>query len=485
MKFTVVLRVLGLLGIIISLTMLWPLGWSIASNGTDTVAFIESIVIGVLIGLSLFLLGRTKKGYQELRVREAFAVVTLSWVLASVIGALPFYLSGMVPSYTDAFFEAMSGFTTTGATILQEIESQQRGLLFWRSLTHWLGGMGIIVLGLAILPFIGVGGMQLFKAEVPGPIPEKLTPRIQQTAMLLWIVYVVISAAETIALLFCGMNLFDALTHTFGTMATGGFSPRNLSIGAYNSPAIEWVVTFFMFLAGANFVLHYMALKGKLGSYFKDEEFRFYLFGTLIFGFIITALLLTQGNYTSVNTALRHAFFQVVSIVTTTGYGTANFDVWPHAARFILLLLMFIGGSSGSTGGSIKQVRIQIIGKRILVEIKRLLHPQQVQKIRFNQKVLKDDVVSSVTAFFILYMGLFALGTTIIMITTGLELESGLSSVAATLGNIGPGLNKVGPMENYAHINIAGKWILSFFMLLGRLELFSVIMLFVPGTWKQ
>ncbi len=485
MKIKIVIRVLGLLGIIISLTMLWPLGWSIASQGTDTFAFIESITIGLIIGLALFFLGRTKKGYQELRVREAFAVVTLSWILASIIGALPFYLSGMVPSYTDAFFEAMSGFTTTGATILQEIESQQRGLLFWRSLTHWLGGMGIIVLGLAILPFIGVGGMQLFKAEVPGPIPEKLTPRIQQTAMLLWIVYVIISAAETVALMLCGMDLFDSLTHTFGTMATGGFSPRNLSVGAYNSPAIEWVITFFMFLAGANFVLHYMALKGKLKCYLKDEEFRFYLIGTLIFGFIISGLLLTQGGYTSVSKAIRDSFFQVVSILTTTGYGTANFDIWPHATRFILLLLMFIGGSSGSTGGGIKQVRIQIIGKRILIEIKRLLHPQQVQRIRFNGKVLKDDTVSSVTAFFILYMGIFVVGTISIMITTGLDLETGLSSVAATLGNIGPGLGKVGSIENYGHINMIGKWQLSFFMLLGRLELFSVIMLFVPGTWKQ
>ncbi len=485
MKFTLVIRVLGLLGMIISLTMLWPLAWSISSGGTDTTAFLQSIAIGMGIGLTLFLIGKTRKGYQELRVREAFAVVSLAWVLASIIGALPFYLSGMVPTYTDAFFEAMSGFSTTGATILQDIEGQQAGLLFWRSLTHWLGGMGIIVLGLAILPFIGVGGMQLFKAEVPGPTPEKLTPRIQETAMLLWVVYVVISAAETVSLLLCGMNLFDALTHTFGTMATGGFSPRNLSIGAYDSPVIEWVITFFMFLAGANFVLHYMALKGRFKAFFKDEEFRFYLVITVGISLLVTVLLLTQGGYTSVSTAVRHSFFQVVSIMTTTGYGTADFNMWPHAARFILLSLMFLGGSSGSTGGSIKQVRIQIINKRIIVEARRLLHPQQVQRIRFNQKVLKDDVVSSVTAFFILYIGIFVIGTVVIMITSQLDLESGLSSVAATLGNIGPGLGSVGPMENYAHINSAGKWILSFFMLLGRLELFSVIMLFVPGTWKQ
>lgn len=485
MKIALVVRVLGLLGIIISLTMLWPLGWSITSGGSDTTAFLASITLGLGIGLVMFFGGRRKEGYQELRIREAFAVVSLSWVLASAIGALPFFISGMVPTYTDAFFEAMSGFTTTGATILTEIESQPMGLLFWRSLTHWLGGMGIIVLSLAILPFIGVGGMQLFKAEVPGPTPEKLTPRIQQTAMLLWIVYVILSAAETIALMLCGMNLFDALTHTFGTMATGGFSPRNLSIGAFNSPAIEWVIIFFMFLAGTNFVLHYMALKGRVRAFFKDEEFRFYLAGTLLFSALIAALLLIRGGYDSLETAVRHSVFQTVSIMTTTGYGTADFDLWPHAARFILLFLMFMGGCSGSTGGSIKQVRIQLLAKRVTHEVRRLLHPQQVQKIRFNHQVLKSDVISSVAAFFILYMGIFTIGTIIIMIVTGLDLESGVSSVAATLGNIGPGLGSVGPVQNYFHINLVGKWILSFFMMLGRLELFSVIMLFVAGTWRQ
>jgi trk system potassium uptake protein TrkH len=485
MKIALVSRVLGLLGIIISLTMLWPLAWSITSTGSDTSAFLMSISIGLAFSLLLFILGRQKTGYQELRIREAFAVVSLSWVLASAIGALPFYISGMVPTYTDAFFEAMSGFTTTGATILTDIEGQQVGLLFWRSLTHWLGGMGIIVLSLAVLPFIGVGGMQLFRAEVPGPTPEKLTPRIQQTAMLLWIVYVILSAAETAALMIFGMDLFDALTHTFGTMATGGFSPRNLSVGAFNSPAIEWVITFFMFLAGTNFVLHYMALRGKLSSFFKDEEFRFYLAGTIIFSVVITILLMSRGGYQSAGTAIRHSLFQTISIITTTGYGTADFDIWPHAARFILLSLMFLGGCSGSTGGSIKQVRIQIMGKRITHEIKRLLHPQQVQKIRFNHQVLKSDVTTSVTAFSILYMAIFVVGTMIIMIVTGLDLESGVSSVAATLGNIGPGLGSVGPTQNYFDINAPGKWILSFFMMLGRLELFSVIMLFVRGTWKQ
>jgi len=406
-------------------------------------------------------------------------------VLAAAIGALPFYFGDMVPTYTDAFFEAMSGFTTTGATVLGDIESQPRGLLFWRSLTHWLGGMGIIVLSLAILPFIGVGGMQLFRAEVPGPTPEKLTPRIQKTAMLLWGVYAIISAMEVIALLFSGMDMFDSLTHAFGTMATGGFSPRNQSIAAYQSPLIEWVIIVFMFLAGTNFVLHYFALRGKLKSFWKDEEFRFYV--KLLFGFtlFITVLLLVEGGYDSFSKAVRDAAFQVVSITTTTGYVTADFELWPHAGRFVMLFLMFVGGCSGSTGGSMKQVRIQIITKRIGMELRRLLHPQQVQKIRFNRQVLKEDVLTSVTVFFILYMGLFALCTLLVVTFSGFDLESGAASIAATLGNIGPGLGSVGPVENYAFINVFGKWLLSFCMLLGRLELFSVIMLFLPGTWKQ
>lgn len=484
MKYRIVLRFLGLLGIIVSLAMIWPLVWSLVYHGPDTKAFIESIGIGISIGLLLYLLG-LGKGYEELRIREGFVIVSLSWILASGIGALPFYLGGMVPTYTDAFFEAMSGFTTTGATVLTTIETQAAGLLFWRSLTHWLGGMGIIVLSLAILPFLGVGGMQLFKAEVPGPTPEKLTPRIQNTAMLLWGVYTILSLAQTIALMLAGMNLYDALTHTFGTMATGGFSPKNLSIASYNSPAIEWIISFFMFLAGANFVLHYMALKGKLGSFWKDEEFRFYAIVVVLFAGLCTLLLMVQGSYTSLSQAVRDSFFQVISIMTTTGYTTADFNLWPQALRFLLLLAMFLGGCSGSTGGGIKQVRILILVKLVGTELKRLLHPKQIQKIRLNNLVLKNDEISSITSFFILYLSLFIAGSFIIIMITGMDLETGVSSVAATLGNIGPGLGAVGAVGNYSFINIPGKWILSLCMLLGRLELFSVVMLFLRGTWRQ
>lgn len=484
MRFNLVLRTLGLLTIIISLTMLWPLGWSVTSNGSDTSAFLTSIVIGIVLGILMLLAGRRSE-FENLGTREAFAVVTLFWVVASAIGALPYFFSSMVPTYTDAFFEAMSGFTTTGATVLSEIESVPRGLLFWRSLTHWLGGMGIIVLSLAILPFIGVGGMQLFKAEVPGPTPEKLTPRIQQTALLLWGAYVILSAAEVIILLLCGMDLFDSLTHTFATLATGGFSTKNASIAAFESPLIEWVIIIFMFLAGTNFVLHYMALKGRLKAFWRDEEFRFYAKFTLACTLVITLLLTLWSPGKSLLDDLRDSAFHVVSIMTTTGFTTADFDIWPHAARFLLLLLMFIGGCSGSTGGAIKQVRIQIILKRISLEVNRLLHPQQVKRMRFNNQVIKQDVVSSVTTFFILYIFLFIGFSFIILLVTNMDIVSSASSVAATLGNIGPGLGAVGAVENYGFIGIAGKWVLSFCMLLGRLELFSVLMLFVPNLWRR
>ena len=485
MKYHIVLRVLGLLSAIISLTMIFPLIWSIIDQSDDVVPFLMSITLGVGIGSVLYLLGDRSREYAELNVREAFAVVSLAWVMASAIGALPYYFGEYLPTYTDAFFEAMSGFSTTGATVLTDIEANPRGILFWRSLTHWLGGMGIIVLSLAILPFIGVGGMQLFKAEVPGPTPEKLTPRIQQTALMLWAVYVIISAAETVVLLFCGLNLFDSLTHTFGTMATGGFSPYNDSIAAFRSPLIEWVIIIFMFLAGTNFVLHLLALKGKLNAFWKDEEFRFYLKFTMACIVIVTSVLMFNTHYGSFADTVRISTFQVISIMTTTGYVTSDFNLWPQALRFLMLLLMFAGGCAGSTGGSMKQVRLLILFKRVKLEIRRLLHPQQILRVRFNNSVLGLDVIGSVTAFYILYMMLFV-GFSFIMVgVMGADLETGISSVAATLGNIGPGLAGVGAVENYAFINTPGKLILSFCMLLGRLELFSVVMLFVKGTWRQ
>jgi len=483
MRPAIVAKVLSLITTVVSLFLLWGMAWAAWDGSSDLLDLGASLAAGLAVSGVLFCLGRDAKAL-DLGPREAFAVVSLSWILCSAIGALPFYLHGSVSTYTDAFFEAMSGFTTTGASVLTNIEANPRGILFWRSLTHWLGGMGIIVLSLAILPFLGVGGMQLFKAEVPGPVPEKLTPRIHQTALLLWAVYVILSVAETILLVFAGMNLFEALTHTFGTMATGGFSPKNLSVGFYQSAFVDWIITAFMFLAGANFTLHYFALRGRLSVFWKDEEFRFYALVALLGTATIMVVLLAGKTYASLGDALRYSAFQVVSVLTTTGFVTADFERWPAYAQLLLLVLMFIGGCAGSTGGGMKNIRVLLLARQAKAEIRRLLHPRAVIVPRVGGKVVEREAMNSVAVFFFVYMALFV-GASLVMAGMGLDLVSAISSVAATLGNIGPGLGIVGPMDNYAAVPPAGKWVLSLCMLLGRLELFTVLMLFVPGTWRK
>ncbi len=483
MKYRIVAKVLALLSVIISISMLWPLWWSWIDGSSDFLPFVKSIGIGLGISVLLFLPGH-RTPVVNLGIREAFAVVTFSWILASVIGGLPYLFNGTVSSFTDAFFEAMSGFTTTGASILTDIESNPRGILFWRDFTHWLGGMGIIVLSLAILPFLGVGGMQLYKAEVPGPVPEKLTPRVQQTALLLWGVYVLLSCLEVIALFLGGMTFYECLTHTFGTMATGGFSPLNGSIGQYNNVYFDWVITIFMFLAGANFALHYFMLRGKFSTWWKDEEFRFYTWVVVFAVVTVTISLVTCGLYTDLADALRYSAFQVVSIVTTTGYVTADYELWPFYTQFLLLGLMFVGGCAGSTGGGMKNLRIMILSRHVKAELKRLLHPKSMIQIRMGGNPVNRDIIGSVTAFFILYIAIFAVGA-LIMAGLGLDVLSAVASVAATLGNIGPGLGMVGPVDNYSLIPTAGKWVLCLFMLLGRLEIYTVVMLLLPGTWES
>lgn len=483
MKLKIVSKVLALLAAIVSLSMLWPLWWAYADGSADFYPIVKSIACGLGIAVLLYVLGR-KTSYNDLGIKEAFAVVSFSWILASAIGGLPYLFNGTVSNFTDAFFEAMSGFTTTGASILTNIEANPRGILFWRDLTHWLGGMGIIVLSLAILPFLGVGGMQLYKAEVPGPIPEKLTPRVQQTALLLWGVYILLSALETFFLMSGGMDVFGALTHTFGTMATGGFSPLNASIGQYDNPYFDWVITVFMFLAGANFALHYFVLRGKLWAWWRDEEFRFYSMIILFSILTVTAFLRFSGTYGSLSESLRYAAFQVVSITTTTGYVTADYERWPYYAQYLLLALMFIGGCAGSTGGGIKNLRIMVLIRHVKAELYRLLHPRSIVQVKIGGSVVGKDVLESVTAFFILYIGLFAVFT-LVMAGLGMDVVSSISSVAATLGNIGPGLGIVGPTKNYYFVPAFGKWVLSLCMLLGRLEIYTVVMLMVPGTWRR
>jgi trk system potassium uptake protein TrkH len=378
----------------------------------------------------------------------------------------------------------MSGFTTTGATVLTDIQSNPRGILFWRDLTQCLGGMGIIVLSLAVLPFLKVGGMQLYKAEVPGPMPEKITPRVHQTALLLWGVYLLLSLIQTSALLLGGMNLFESLTHTFGTMATGGFSPLNGSIGQYGNAYFEWVIILFMFLAGTNFVLHLLVLRGDLGAWWRNEEFRFYVKLLAVAVLLAAAFLFSSGTYEELSDSIRYGAFQVVSIVTTTGFVTADFGLWPNFLQYLLLLLMFVGGCAGSTVGGIKSMRIMVLVKHVKAELQRLLHPRAIFTVRIGGKVLEREVISSVTAFFVMYIGLFALAA-LAMAALGLDVQTAIASAAAAIGNIGPALGSVGPSSNYAHIPAAGKWILSFCMLLGRLEIYTVMMLFLPGTWRR
>ena len=424
----------------------------------------------------------TTRSQVEFRHKEGFVIVTFGWILFAIVGALPFYFSGYIPAYTDAFFETMSGFTTTGATILTDIEALPHGLLFWRSLTHWLGGMGIILLSLAILPLLGIGGMQMYKAEVPGPTPDKLSPRIKETAKLLWGVYLVFTIAETALLMLAGMNLFDALCHTFGTMATGGFSTKNASIGYYNSATIDYIITFFMIIAGLNFALHYRALRGK-PLYFKDIETRVFLLIILI-AFLFIGYDVWQHSEHSFAKTVRDSLFQVTSILTTTGYGTADFEKWSLSSQLILVILMFIGGCAGSTGGGMKVIRPLVLIKFGRAELKRLIHPQAVLPVRLGNKVVPRDTVANIAGFFLFYMALFVAGV-LLMSFLGLDLETSLGSVAATIGNIGPGLGDVGPTDHYAHVPDAGKWFLSFLMLAGRLEIYTVIILFSRSFWKK
>ena len=480
MNYKAVLHIIGQLIIFEGLSLLTAVGFSLYYGGGDLGAILATVAICLCAGGVLFLLTRNQT---ELKLRDGFAVVVFGWTAMAAFGALPFVLSGAIPSYTDAFFETMSGFTTTGATILGDIEAMPHGLLFWRSMTHWLGGMGIVVLSLAILPLLGVGGMQLFKAEVPGPVKDRLSPRIAETAKILWGVYVLLSAVETLLLLLGGMSLFDALCHTFGTMATGGFSTKNSSIAHFQSLYIETIIFIFMFLAGTNFSLHYRFMTGKWDTYRLNREFRFYLKLTLT-TILITTFIVYLTKHVPMGQAVRVAAFQVVSIMTTTGFITDDFELWGAGGQLIMLFLMFIGGCAGSTGGAIKIMRIMIVLKHGVTEIKRLLHPNALIPVRLGGRVVPPEVVTNILAFFIIYILIFVIGS-IVMALLGLDTVTALSSVAATLGNIGPGLGAVGPIDHYAHVPAPGKWLLSFFMLLGRLELYTVMILFVPDFWKK
>lgn len=426
----------------------------------------------------------TRKAERNIGKREGFIIVTITWLVISLFGSLPYLLSNAIPNFTDAFFETISGFTTTGASILVDIESVPKGLLFWRSLTHWIGGMGIIVLSVAILPILGIGGMQLFVAEMPGTgiTSDKLHPRITQTAKRLWLIYVMLTVAEIVLLLLGGMNLFDSICHSFATMATGGFSTQNTSIAGY-SPYIQYIIVLFMIMAGTNFTLHYLGLHGKVKEVWKNEEYRYYILFTFGFVILITIIMIFHSDI-AVEKAFRDSLFQVVSIVTTTGFVTSDYLLWPGNLWIFIFLLMFIGGSAGSTAGGIKIARQILLLKNSALEFKRMIHPKAVIPVRFNGRAVPQDIIHMIMAFFLFYILTFFAGT-FIMTLLGLEFDTAIGATIASLGNIGPGLGEVGPVENYSDLPGAAKWLASFLMLLGRLELFTVIILFSPSFWRK
>ena len=420
---------------------------------------------------------------KEVRKRDGFLIVALGWIAMSMLGSLPYALTGSIDNVVDAIFETVSGFTTTGATILTDIEGQDRSILFWRSMTHWIGGMGIIVLTVAILPLLGVGGMQLFIAEAPGIAPDKLHPRITGTAKRLWFLYFALTIAEAIALALAGMGWFDAINHAMATMATGGFSTRNASIAAFDSAAIHYVIMVFMFLAGVNFTLLFFGFSGKLKALWRNEEFRVYAWNTLLFSMVVALVLIIFQDY-ELEEGFRGAFFTVISIMTSTGFITENYLLWPNFLIFLIFVLFFSGGSTGSTSGGIKIMRHIILIKNSFLELKRQIHPNAIIPVRFNNKAVPQNITNTVAAFVLIWLIVLFIGS-FVMSMFGLDFMSAVGSVTATLGNIGPGLGSVGPVDNFAHIPTGGKLFLSFLMLLGRLELFTVLILFMPYFWQR
>ncbi len=448
------------------------------------------IIIGVVMMLT------TRNHEKEINKREGYIVVTFGWIVMALSGTLPYVLTNSIPCFTNAFFETISGYTTTGSTILNDIESLPEGILFWRSLTHWIGGMGIIVLAIAILPLLGIGGMQLFAAEAPGPSADKLHPRITDTAKRLWLIYFGYTAAETILLQVAGMSFFDAINHSMSTLSTGGFSTKNASLAYWNNqPMIQYIVVLFMFLAGTNFVLSYFAFKGRVQKIIKDEEFKLYFKFIVIFTVIASLIIYFRADITAssivhpmvwgeAESAIRHALFQVIAIITTTGFVTADFTLWTPFLTVLFFGLMFLGGSAGSTAGGVKVVRHLLMIRNGFIEFKRTLHPNAILPVRYNKKSIDGKIIFNILAFFILYMLSFIVGA-LVFSMLGLDFESAIGVAASSLGNVGPALGDFGPVNNFYDMPAIGKWWASFLMLIGRLELFTVLILLTPFFWRN
>ena len=475
-----VLKNLGILLVCEALAMFPSLIVASIYGEKSVWAFFYTILLLLIIGVPSGFIKPKNKG---IYVREGFAIVAIGWLLVSFFGAFPFYFSGVIPSLVDSFFEASSGFTTTGASILQQIEGLPRGILFWRSFTHWVGGMGVLVLTMAILPSAGTGALQIMKAESPGPSPGKLVPKVKETAKILYGIYIVITIVEIVLLKFAGMSWYDSLIHTFGTVGTGAFSNMNLSVGSYNNVYIEMIITIFMFVCGANFALYYQVFKGNFKGFFKDEEFKLYGF-IVIIAIVLIALNIYGNIYEGALQSFRYSAFQVVSIITTTGYATADFNTWPVFSKIILFFLMFVGGCAGSTGGGMKNIRILLLFKAAKRDLLKIIHPRAVYSVRVGGKTVNERTLSEVLGFFFMYIMVFC-GAILIVSIEGKDLVTTITSVAATIGNIGPGLGLVGPMGNFSEFTDLSKLVLSFCMLVGRLEIYPILLLTFPGFWKK
>lgn len=459
-----------------------------------TLEISTAALITLFIG-TLFMF--TTRGHsKEVKIREGYIIVTFGWIFMALSGALPYVISESIPRFTNAFFETMSGYTTTGASILNDIEAIPKGILFWRSLTHWIGGMGIIVLAIAILPLLGIGGMQLFTAESPGPSADKLKPRIRDTAKRLWLIYVSYTLAETLLLWVAGMTFFDAINHAFSTLSTGGFSTKNASIAYWNdNPAIQYIIIIFMLLAGSNFVLSYYAFKGRFSKVLHDDEFKWYFY--FIAGFTaISALIIYFEADVSISSidhpmvlgegesAFRHSLFQVLAVVTTTGFVSADYTMWTPFLTILFFGLFFLGGSAGSTAGGVKVMRHIIMIKNGIIEFKRTLHPNAILPVRFNGKSISKEIVFNILGFFILYMLAFIIGA-VVLAALGLDFETAIGGAASSLGNVGPAFGGLSPVNNFDMLPDFGKWWCSFLMLIGRLELFTVLILLTPFFWRN
>jgi trk system potassium uptake protein TrkH len=478
--FKAIFKVMGGLLMLLALSMMPCITFSLYYASGDDFPFIISATISGTVGATLFFSFASQD--QNIRKREGYLIVALSWVFMTIFGLLPYLFSGSIPNFSDAVFETVSGFTTTGATILQDIESMPNGILLWRSMTQWIGGLGIIVLTVAIFPLLGIGGIELFVAESTGPTPDKLHPRIQETAKWLWIVYVGLTILLVWVYYFQGMTFFDSVCHALSTMATGGFSTKNASMAYYSSPYIHYTTVFFMFLSGTNYTLIYLGLRGKFNRMWASDEFRAYLISVtvVVFAVAVSVYLVSDVPW---EIAFRNSLFQVVSLVTTTGYVTADYTSYNSGLTIIFFMLLFTGACAGSTSGGIKFIRHLTFVKNSTLEFKRIVHPRAVIPLKINGERVNGRVITHIFTFLLVYLMIFVLGS-IVMSIAGYDLLTSFGAVATSLGNVGPAIGRVGPMDNFAFFSPFAKLFLSFLMLLGRLELFTILVLFTPFFWR-